>query len=148
MVILIKRNMLDTLFKFPIIMVDGDNEEKKLNRKESLALDDEEELDIIIGEAECPYYDFLAITDRWTPGQEGLERALQGKFDACHVIFGSSGSYIVPWTKAKFKEEYKSFVDTIGSKEVRVEGTPEELKEFIRINLGTNQGPSEDQEEI
>ena len=92
MVILIKRNMLDTLFKFPIIMVDGDNEEKKLNRKESLALDEEDELDIIIGEAECPYYDLIAITDRWIPGQEGLDKALEGEFDACHVIFGSSGS--------------------------------------------------------
>lgn len=145
MVILIKRNMLETLFKFPIIMVDGDNEEKKFRRKENLALDEEDELDIIIGEAECPYYDLIAITDRWTPGDAGVNKALDGEFDACHVIFGSSGSYIVPWPKAKFKEEYKKFVDSIGSKEIRVEGSPEELKEFIRINVGQT-GVKEEEE--
>lgn len=103
---------LDDLFIFPIIMVDGHNEEMKEKRSESLALEDtDEEVDLIVGEAECPYYDFISVADRWLPTQESLDKALSGKFEACFVQFGTSGSYVVPWTKKKFKKQLQSFID-------------------------------------
>jgi hypothetical protein len=98
--------MLDTLFKFPIVMVDGDNEEKK----HKLGLPNEEAVDIITGEAECPYYDLISITDRWLPTEDSFQNAMEGTFDACYVIFGASGSFVVPWNKEKFKEEYRKFM--------------------------------------
>ncbi len=57
-------DVLETLFKFPILMVDGTMEE----RKNMLNLpSDDGELDLVQGFAECPYYDFVSIADRWLP---------------------------------------------------------------------------------
>lgn len=101
--------MLDTLFKFPIVMVDGDNEEKK----HKLGLPNEEEVDMITGEAECPYYDLISITDRWLPTEDSVHNAMSGKFDACYVVFGASGSFVVPWNKERFKSEYRKFLKSV-----------------------------------
>lgn len=92
-------------------MVDGNNEEKKNERGMSLGLPEDEEFDIITGEAECPYFDFISITDRWLPTSESLQKALEGKFEACYVLFANSGGFVVPWTKSKFKKEFKKFSD-------------------------------------
>ncbi len=97
--------MMENLFKFPIIMIDGDSEDKKLERGRSLGMDANDEVDIIEGEAECPYDDFLCIADRWIPTPEGLDSALQGKFNASYVMFGNCGSYLVPWTREQFKKD-------------------------------------------
>lgn len=103
--------MIEKLFVFPIAMIDGDNEDKKIRKAEDMALDTENEVDVIIGEAECPYYDFLSVSDRWLPTPESFQAALQGKFDACFVSFSQSGNYVVPWSKTKFKKELKKFID-------------------------------------
>jgi len=106
--------MLDELFSFPIIMIDGDNEERKskdrskygdiLNGEESM------EYDIIYGEAEYPYWDFVGIEDRWIPHTESLNKAIdQGEFEACMVRFLHVGQLLVPWSKEKFKKEIKKF---------------------------------------
>jgi hypothetical protein len=124
--------MLGTLFKFPIVMVDGDNEERKHN----LGLPGEEEVDIIVGEAECPYYDFISITDRWLPTEESVRRAMDREFDACYVVFGASGSFVVPWNKKRFKEEYRKFVEKMDpdtdKKSVQVRLVKETLKDIER----------------
>lgn len=103
-------DILTKLFRFPIIMIDGDNEERKME-KNKLMDKEEAEVDIIIGEAECPYYDFVSVTDRWLPTEESLEKALQGTFEACNVIFSQSGPFIVPWTRSKFKKELAKFIE-------------------------------------
>jgi hypothetical protein len=128
--------MLENLFEFPIVMVDGDNEEKKIERNQSLALPgtEDEELDLIIGYAECPYYDFISVTDRWLPTAESLENAMNGKFDACYVVFGSSGSFVVPWNKKKFKERYIKFVEEYNANpanQAQIVTSREELQEII-----------------
>ncbi len=102
---------LDHLFTFPIIMVDGDNEDKKEQRHEILGIGEEEEIDLIEGEACIPYYDFISVSDRWLPTEESFNNALGKKFDACGVLFANSGTYIVPWNKEKFKKELKKFID-------------------------------------
>ena len=58
--------MIKELFKFPIVMIDGDNEEKKLEENE-LTGRKESDYDMIFGEAEYPYFDFVGIEDRWLP---------------------------------------------------------------------------------
>lgn len=98
--------MLNTLFKFPIIMVDGEHEEKKAK------IMDDAEMDIIEGTAECPFTDFLGLSDAWYPDEESFKQALENKkFNACRVHFSQCGSYTVPWTRAKFKKELQSFID-------------------------------------
>lgn len=125
--------MLDSLFKFPIVTVDGLNEEKKAIRAEKMNLD-EQEVDMVIGEAECPYYDFLCISDRWLPTKESLQNALEGNFDACYVSFSSSGSFIVPWNKEIFKAELKKFMDALPKEsEIKVLiGDQDQLMKFFK----------------
>ena len=112
--------MLDTLFKFPVIMMDSENEERKELNKDLLGSSENDEIDIIIGEVECPYWDFISVSDRWIPNQTSFQNALNGKFDACGVIFASSGSYTVPWTKDKFKKEFQKFLNKMPKSETRV----------------------------
>ena len=102
--------MIDKLFKFPIIMIDGNKEDEK-DQMDALLnkADDTEDPEIIYGEAECPYYDFLSVSDRWLPSDESYNRALNGKFDACFVLFDRCGSFIVPWPKERFKKEFSKF---------------------------------------
>lgn len=103
--------MFDKLFRFPIIMADGDQEEKKAKRSLDLGLEENADVDMVRGFAECPYYDFISITDRWLPTEESLQKALDGEFEACFVVFGASGSFVVPWTREKFKKEMQKFID-------------------------------------
>lgn len=117
--------MLEDLFVFPIVMVDGDAEEKK----GSLGIG-EDEVDIIIGEAECPYNDFISVADRWLPTEESHSRALDGKFDACYVIFDGCGGYVCPWTKTKFKSKLRSFIQSRPQPRT-LTMTKEEFKELI-----------------
>lgn len=105
--------MIDELFKFPIIMIDGDNEEKKIRNKPDLGLpmDMEEDYDVIYAEAEYPYWDFIGVEDRWLPTDESLNNALNSVFEACAVRFVNVGQLLVPWRKEKFKSEIKKFSD-------------------------------------
>ena len=125
--------MLDSLFKFPIVNVDGLNEEKKAIQAEKMNLY-EQEVDMVIGEAECPYYDFLSISDRWLPTKESFQNALEGNFDACYVLFNSSGSFIVPWNKEIFKTELKKFMDALPKEpEIKVLiGDQEQIMKFFK----------------
>lgn len=109
--------MIDELFKFPIVMIDGDNEERKNKDKQRFGempnTDEEEEgeYDMVFGEAEYPYWDFIGIEDRWLPSKESLQKALEGRFEACIVRFANVGQLLVPWTKKKFKSEIQKFGD-------------------------------------
>lgn len=102
-------------------MVDGDNEDKKIENSEKLGLDQEEEdVDIIEGEVCCPYYDFISVSDRWLPTKDSLENALGGKFDPCGVLFAHSGTFIVPWTKERFKKEFRKFLDKMPKDDIQI----------------------------
>ncbi len=106
--------MLNELFKFPIVMIDGDNEERKAAENRLIGKGDDEgrgEYDIIIGEAEYPYFDFIGIEDRWQPSTRSLAKAKTGKFDSCGVRFVNAGYLLVPWSKEKFKERIKQFAE-------------------------------------
>lgn len=125
--------MLDKLFKFPIVMVDGNKEEEKEQRRKNLSLDEPSDADMIIGEAECPYYDFVSVTDRWLPTEDSYENATHGKFDACSVYFAQSGTFVVPWNKEKFKKQMKAFVDKLPTDK-------KDDKSQIRIMTFTKEG--------
>jgi len=104
--------MLEQLFKFPIVMVDGDNEERKNQEKERLGTlpsESEEDYDVIFGVAEYPYWDVIGMEDRWLPTRDSLDKALNKKFDACIVRFANVGQLLVPWSRKKFKDELQEF---------------------------------------
>jgi len=104
--------MIDELFTFPIVMIDGDNEERKMKNKPDLGIpseDAEEEYDMVFGEAEYPYWDFIGIEDRWLPSTDSFNKAIDGKFEACIVRFLHAGQLLVPWSKKKFKAELSKF---------------------------------------
>lgn len=107
--------MLEHLFRFPIVMIDGDNEARKIRNQQKygdLPGDPEEEdYDIIFGEAEYPYWEFIGIEDRWLPKRESIEKAMNdGVFDACIVRFVNAGQMLVPWPKKKFKASIMKFM--------------------------------------
>jgi len=104
--------MIDDLFPFPVILIDGRNEEEKNRESDRLGIasEEEDELDIIYGEAEYPYFDFIGIEDRWIPDKESFKKALKGKFNGCLVKFSGIGMLLVPWNKEKFKSELTSFI--------------------------------------
>lgn len=125
--------LLDTLFSFPIVMIDGDNEEKKQESKlkfgEMLNSEEEEEpYDIVYGEAEYPYYEFIGAEDRWLPTAESLEKALLGKFDACIVRFNNIGQFLVPMSRKKFKAMISKF-----GQEYELTLPPQYKEESIKI---------------
>lgn len=104
--------MTKELFKFPIILIDGSMEDKKMKDSEILGLSlDDDDPDIIYAEAECPYYDFLSISDRWLPTHESFQNAKKGIFDACNVIFLNSGAFVVPMSKEEFRESLDNFIE-------------------------------------
>ncbi len=112
--------MLKNLFAFPIVMIDGDEENEKTKLMEELALDSREELSVIHGEAELPYFDFMGITDRWIPTEASRDNAKKGNFDHCMVLFQNAGTYICPWPKAEFKKRIEVFAKTVDPPKVVV----------------------------
>lgn len=107
--------MLDTLFTFPVVMIDEENEMRKIRDKEKLGnilnSGETDEFDVVFGEAEYPYFHFIGIEDRWIPNPESFQKAIGGKFEACAVKFLHAGQLLVPWSRKKFKNEFKNFVD-------------------------------------
>lgn len=142
--------LLDNLFKFPIILIDTNNEEKK----KSLGLSsDSEEYEMIYAEAEYPHYDFIGIEDRWVPGEDSANRAMQeGKFDACLVKFAGISPILVPWSKEKFKGKLRDFINEIEKKRKEMEAnTPKESVTFPltakQLAYFLKKGPEEDETE-
>ena len=138
-------DILDDLFKFPIVEADGNIEQRKLSKKErfgNMPDDDgeEEEMDIAYGEAECPCRFFIGLYDRWLPSDESFRKAQEGIFEACHVTFSTIGSFLVPWTKEKFKKEYKKFVNDYNKK------IEEERKQLFSEKM--EERPKEEQKEV
>lgn len=131
--------MINELFKFPIVMIDGDNEERKSAENRLLGKGDDEgrtDYDIIIGEAEYPYYDFIGIEDRWLPQKRSLNKAITGKFDACGVRFVNAGYLLVPWNKEKFKEAIRKFAEEY---EAALPPKPSQVKELKILTLTPDQ---------
>lgn len=118
---------LDNLFKFPILMVDGNVEEKK----NMLGLPSESGLNIVKGFAECPFQDFVSVTDRWVPTPESFEKAQQGEFDACFVVFSHSGNFIVPWTRDKFKKKYTDFINSLPVEQPVIHVSREKMRQIL-----------------
>jgi hypothetical protein len=121
--------ILDELFKFPIIMTDRDNEEKK-----GTLYNNGGSADMVIGEAEYPYFGLVGLSDRWKLDEESFTRALEdGKFNACYATFNNVGTFLVPWTKEKFKTEYRKFVSTLKPKEqmVFIKPSKEDLQQAL-----------------
>lgn len=129
--------MLEELFKFPVAMVDGDNEERKHKakmRNNSLGLkseneDEDDDYDVIYAEAEYPYYNVIGIEDRWLPTKKSFAKAMEGRFEACLVRF-TNGLFTIPWTKKKFKAELLKFAEEYKA------NTPEQQK-VIKIKTLT-----------
>lgn len=123
--------MLQDLFTFPIVMIDGDNEERKMRNKPDLGIpmeDENQNYDIVYGEAEYPYFDFIGIEDRWLPTDESFKKALKGRFDACIVRFVNVGQLLVPWSKKRFKEKIEEF-----AKKYEEENPKEDVSKHIKI---------------
>lgn len=142
--------MLDILFKFPILMLDGNMEQKKSKKADLYGDDTVDDLDIIEGEAEVPYIDFLSIQDRWIPNPESWEKARNGQFEACFVTFSGSGSFIVPWTKDKFKKELRKFVDKVTSKNTKYEAidiSGDDIKELFTKKRADKKSSEKDNKE-
>ncbi len=144
--------MLEQLFKFPIVLIDGDNEARKAREQQRFGdipgeTKPDEEYDMIFGKAEYPYWDLIGIEDRWLPNRDSIEKALtERKFDACLVKFANVGHLLVPWTREKFKaeiikfsEEYKANQPEIPEQRV-VKIKTLSAEEFKRI---TDEGKSE-----
>ncbi len=101
--------MTEILFTFPVVLVEGNIEEKR-----SLYNTVDDDIDYCIGEIDCDPYDFTSVMDMWMPTKDSLEKAKEEqKFDACVVTFKGLGSFLVPWTKKKFKAELDKFVDSM-----------------------------------
>lgn len=132
--------MLEELFTFPMVVIDGDNEERKEKRKLDMNLPSEAdaEFDLIFGEAEYPYWDFIGIEDRWLPNSNSFEKALDGKFEACLVRFANVGQLLVPWSKRKFKAELLKFAADYEAKHPRereikiLNLTPEQAEKIMK----------------
>jgi hypothetical protein len=105
------KKMTEDLFTFPIVMVDGENEERKEKQQNLYGADDSPEYDIVYGEAAYPYYDFVGFEDRWLPTQLSLKKALKQKFEACIVRFANIGQFLVPMNKQKFREAIEQFAE-------------------------------------
>jgi hypothetical protein len=119
--------MLDALFTFPVVNIDGDNEERKLKENDLLG-DNDLPYDMVFGEAEYPYWDFIGIEDRWLPTTESFNKALDGKFEACMVRFVHAGQLLVPWTRKKFKTEIANFAKEFEESNPQESGKRAELR--------------------
>lgn len=109
-------DLFQNLFKFPVVLADGDYEARKRD-SDLFPNAQDEDMETVIGEAEVPYFGFVSVLTRWLPQAASRDKALQeGIFDACYVQF-DSGSYLVPWTKERFKREYKQFVESLPKQE-------------------------------
>jgi len=100
----------EELFTFPVIMIDPDKEDERDELTQSLGIKvQEEDPEILIGEAMVPHWDFLFIRDRWNLTEESYKKALLGKFECCLVVFDQCGTFISPLSKEKFLKKLDEF---------------------------------------
>lgn len=116
--------LFDNLFKFQTIVIDDEEEDDDVQRligngdpnKGKTITED----DLIFLEVELPYHEFGGIMDRWIPTEKSFKRIKEGKVDACYVMFGSYGNFLVPGTKEKFKNKLKDFIDKLPKREPQI----------------------------
>lgn len=113
--------MFDKLFKFPIIMADRSD-----------VSDYKPDIPYTVGYAEVPYTEFRFILDRWLPSQESRDKADEGEFEACQADFGTCGEFTIPWTKEKFKEKLRKFVELQPPNPEIMVLTREQIKEWLQ----------------
>ena len=119
--------MLENLFVFPIVMIDGDEMQEKDKLNALLNKDDDDDLEAIHGEAEVPYFDLVGLVDKWGPNRESKERARRGVFDHCMVIFQTAGIYLSPMSKREFKKKFEEFADK------RVKDDAEKIIQAVKV---------------
>lgn len=120
----IEDDILSDFFRFPIVMADGNVEEGRRRKKERFgdmtnsSSDEDDDMETTIGEAEYPYTYFMGVSDRWLPTRDSFMKAKNDfDFEACYVTFANIGSFIVPWTKERWKKEFSDFVKEFREKE-------------------------------
>lgn len=109
--------MLEHLFRFPIVMIDADNEERKI--KDRMKFGDlpgesteQGDYDMIEGYAEYPYWDFIGIEDRWLPNRASIDKAMNDRiFEGCIVRFANAGQMLVPMSRKEFKASISKFIE-------------------------------------
>lgn len=133
--------LFDNLFKFQTIVIDDEEDEEEdavqrligdgVSKGKTITEDD-----LIFLEVELPYHEFGGVMDRWLPTDESFKRIKQGKVDACYVLFGNCGNFLVPGTKEKFKKRLRDFVDKLPKREQSfvVSAISEELIKKIKEN--------------
>ena len=94
---------VDNLFRMPVILIDGRKEDQGKN----LGIPGEANIEYVVGDLEVPADDFIGVVDRWLPTDESYEKAQEGHFEACYVIFGHSGNWVCVWNKEKFKRKLR-----------------------------------------
>jgi hypothetical protein len=106
---------IDELFTFPIIMIDGEKEEERDDTIKNLGipLSENEDPEILVGEAMLPHWDFLFIRDRWNLTEESYKKALSGHFECCIAVFDQCATFIVPMKKEKFLKKLNEFREKI-----------------------------------
>ena len=106
-------SIFNSYFRFPLVMIDHDYEEKK---------EEGEEITYIIGESEvCLDDTVLRIEDRWLPSTESFEKAQDGDFEACEVLFERSGRFNIAWRKDVFKKLYEKHKLKYASSVIRLD---------------------------
>lgn len=135
--------MIDELFLFPIVSLDGDKEDarrRQMEKENDIIGNDEVdyEPEMYFAEAEYPHWDFVGIQDHWLPTKKSQYRALKKQeFDACIVRFLNVGQLLVPWTKKKFKAEIQKFAEEYALKHPKPGS--EDDKELMVVNLTDEQ---------
>ena len=107
---------LDKLFSFPMVLVHAEDEDMNSRLGLPSNSNDEDKYEIIEGEAEYPYYDFVGIEDRWLPGRRYLDEARSGSFTGCAVKFANVPQILCPLPKEEFKKRLGDFIENINIK--------------------------------
>ncbi len=132
------------VFKFPIVMMD-----KKAASSDGMeGLGISRDVEYAIGYVELEdISDYIGMTDRWMPSEDSYQRAVNGDFEACNVMFDKSGMFTVPMPRKKFRrllEEYR--IATAPAPKRTVELNPTQVAYLL--SLANEQGINAEAEDV
>lgn len=103
----------EQLFKLPVIMYDGMELHKALEKEKDYGA--KIDVPFAIGELKMPIDEYKGCFDSWTRDKTIEEVSEEGKkgFNACIVMTRTLGDFLCAWRKERFEEEYDKHLEKL-----------------------------------
>ena len=106
---------IDTLFKFPVLLYDVVDYERRTKKEIEDDVDYNELLPFVIGYIKLPVEEINVYISSWKKGYKVQQISENEKLMSCTTVFTKTmGDFVCSWKLDNFEKKYQEHLDLIG----------------------------------